>query len=63
MKQFYLLWVGVTIGLSQLEETMFENSLLRRIFGPTREDIIGGWRKLHEKLHNLYPTNIIKKIN
>jgi hypothetical protein len=29
--------------------------LLRRIFGPKRDEVIGGWRKLHyEELHNLY---------
>jgi hypothetical protein len=33
---------------------VFENRLLRRIFGPKRDEITGGWRKLHnEKLHNL----------
>jgi hypothetical protein len=39
-----------------------ENRVLRRIFGPRREEVIGGWRKLHNpKLHNLYSlTNIIR---
>jgi hypothetical protein len=33
---------------------VFENSVLRRIFGPKRNEVIGGWRKLHnEKLHGL----------
>jgi hypothetical protein len=33
----------------------FENRVLRRIFGPKRDEVIGGWRKLHnEELHNLY---------
>jgi hypothetical protein len=33
----------------------FENRMLRRIFGPEREEVTGGWRKLHnEELHNLY---------
>jgi hypothetical protein len=32
----------------------FENRVLRRIFGPKRDEMIGGWRKLHnEELHNL----------
>jgi hypothetical protein len=32
---------------------VFENSVLRRIFGPKREEVTGGWRKLHnEELHN-----------
>jgi hypothetical protein len=34
---------------------VFENRVLRKIFGPKRDDVIGGWRKLHnEELHNLY---------
>jgi hypothetical protein len=34
---------------------VFENKLLRRVFGPKREEVTGGWRKLHnEELHNLY---------
>jgi hypothetical protein len=35
----------------------FENGVLRRTFRPKRDEIIGGWRKLHnEKLHNLYSS-------
>jgi hypothetical protein len=34
---------------------MFENRALRRIFGPKRDEVTGGWRKLHnEKLHNFH---------
>jgi hypothetical protein len=34
---------------------VFENKVLRRIFGPKREEVTGVWRKLHnEGLHNLY---------
>jgi hypothetical protein len=34
---------------------VFENRVLRRIFGPKRDERIGAWRKLHnEELHNLY---------
>jgi hypothetical protein len=36
---------------------VFENRLLRRIFGPKREEVAGGWRRLHnEELHNLYTS-------
>jgi hypothetical protein len=44
---------------------MFENRVLRRIFGPMRYELIGGWRKLnHEELHNLYCSpSIIAHIN
>jgi hypothetical protein len=38
--------------------------VLRRIFGPIREEVAGGWRRLHnEELHNLHASlNIIKVI-
>jgi hypothetical protein len=37
--------------------SVFENRVLRRIFAPKRDEIIGDWRKLHnEKLHNLYSS-------
>jgi hypothetical protein len=39
---------------------VFENRELRRIFGPKRVEVAGGWRKLHnEELHNLYCNNSI----
>jgi hypothetical protein len=42
----------------------FENRALRRIFGPKRDEMTTGWRKLHnEELHNLYsPPSIIRMI-
>jgi hypothetical protein len=38
--------------------------VLRRIFGPKREEVAGDWRRLHnEELHNLYSSlNIIRVI-
>jgi hypothetical protein len=34
---------------------VFENRVLRKIIRPKRDEVIGGWRKLHnEELHNLY---------
>jgi hypothetical protein len=43
---------------------VFENRVLRGIFGPKREEVAGGWRRLHnEELHNLYASpNIIRVI-
>jgi hypothetical protein len=43
---------------------VFENRVLRKIFGPKREEVAGGWRRLHnEELHNLYASpNIIRVI-
>jgi hypothetical protein len=40
---------------------VFENRVLRRIFGPKRDEVTGEWRKLHNKeLHDLYIIRIIK---
>jgi hypothetical protein len=34
---------------------MSENRVVRRIFGPKRGEVVGGWRKFHdEELHNMY---------
>jgi hypothetical protein len=36
---------------------VFENRVLRGIFGPKRDEVTGGWRKMHnEELHNLYSS-------
>jgi hypothetical protein len=40
---------------------VFKNRVLRRIFGPKRDEVTGEWRKLHnEELYDLYssPTNV-----
>jgi hypothetical protein len=42
---------------------VFENRVLRRIFGTKRDEVMGDWRKLHtEELHNLYssPNRMVK---
>jgi hypothetical protein len=42
---------------------VFENRVLRRIFGPKRDRVTGGWRKLHNKeRHNLYSSPSIIRI-
>jgi hypothetical protein len=42
---------------------VFENKVLRRIFGPKRDGVTGGWRKLHyEELHNLYSSPRVIRI-
>jgi hypothetical protein len=42
---------------------VFENRVLRRIFGPKRDEVIGGWRKLHnEELHGLYSSPGIVRV-
>jgi hypothetical protein len=42
---------------------VFENRVLRKIFGPKRDEVTGGWRKLHnEELHSLYSSPSIIKV-
>jgi hypothetical protein len=42
---------------------MFENRVLRRIFGPKRNEVTGEWRKLdNEELRDLYSSPIIIRI-
>jgi hypothetical protein len=42
---------------------VFENRVLRRICGPKREEVVGGWRRLHnEELHNLYTSPDIIRV-
>jgi len=56
-----------TWSLSRQEERklrLFENRVLRRIFGPRREEVTGEWRRLHnEELNDLYSSpNIVRVI-
>jgi hypothetical protein len=42
---------------------VLENKVLRRIFGPKRDEVTGEWRRLHNELHALYSSpNIIRVI-
>jgi hypothetical protein len=42
---------------------VFEKKVLRRIFGPKRDEVTGEWRKLHnEKLRDLYSSPSIIRI-
>jgi hypothetical protein len=41
---------------------VFENRVLRRIFGPKRDEVTGGWRKLHKELHGLYSLPSIIRV-
>jgi hypothetical protein len=43
---------------------VFENRVLRKIFGPKRDEVTGEWRKLHnERLNDLYCSpNILRVI-
>ena len=42
---------------------VFENRMLRRIFGPKRDEVTGEWRKLHnEELNDLYCSHNIVRV-
>ena len=53
---------GIEGGIHSLR--VFENRVLRRIFGPKRDKVTGEWRKLHnEELNDLYCSpNIVRVI-
>jgi hypothetical protein len=61
-----LLYGCETWSLTLREEhrlRVFENKVLRRIFGPKRDEVTGEWRKLHnEELRNLYSSPSIIRI-
>ena len=46
----------------ELRLRVFENRVLRRMFGPTRDEVTGEWRKIHnEELNELYCSpNIVQ---
>jgi hypothetical protein len=59
----FVLYGCETWSLTLREENrlrVFENRVLRRIFGPKRDEVTGEWRKLHnEELHILYSSSDI----
>jgi hypothetical protein len=56
--------MDMKLGLLTLKEEhrlrVFENRVLKKTFGKKRDEVTGGWRKLHnEELHNLYSSSSI----
>jgi hypothetical protein len=55
-----------TLSLTFWEEhrlRVYENRVLRRIFGPTRDEVTGVWRKMHNvELHGLYSSPSIVRV-
>jgi len=42
---------------------VYENRVVRRIFGPKRDEVTGEWRKVHnEELNDLYSSSIIVRV-
>jgi hypothetical protein len=58
--------MGVKLGLTlgeELRQRVFENRVLRRIFGLKTDAVTRGWRKMHnEGIHNLYSSPSIIRI-
>ena len=59
-----VLYACETWSLTRREERklrVFENTVLRKIFGPRRDEVTGEWRRLHnEKLNDFYSSpNIV----
>jgi hypothetical protein len=52
-----------TIVKEEHKLRVFENRVVRKEFGPQRDEVTGGWRKLHkEELQNLYSSPSIIRI-
>jgi len=52
----FVLYGCATWSLTLREERrlrVFENGVLRRIFGLRRDEVTGGWRRLHEELNEM----------
>jgi hypothetical protein len=63
----YYIYIYIYIYIIHLREEhrlrVFENRVLRRIFGPKRDEVTGKYRKLHNKeLHDLYSSLSIIRI-
>jgi hypothetical protein len=64
--ELLVLYWDTTCSLTVREEhrtSVFENRMLRRIFGPKRDEVTVEWRKLrNEELDYLYSPNIVRVI-
>ena len=41
---------------------MYENKVVRRIFGPRRDEVTGDWWRLHNEINILYSSNMLRVI-
>jgi hypothetical protein len=47
--------MGVKLGCSRGLK-VFENRVLRTVFGPKRDEVTGEWRKLNEEINDMYTS-------
>ena len=56
-------WTQSLTLREELRLRVFENRVLRRVFGPKRDEATGEWRKLHnEELNDLYSVASIVRV-
>jgi hypothetical protein len=53
--------VGVKLDLSHQEKDVIAGCL-RRIFGPKSDEVVGGWRRLHNEFNDLYTSPDILRV-
>jgi hypothetical protein len=55
--------MSVKLGLSHYGKRVFENGVMRRVFGPKRQEVAGGWRRLNnEEFHKLKASPNITRV-
>ena len=42
---------------------VFENRVLRKLFGPKRDEVTREWRKVHKEELNPYPANVENRVS
>jgi hypothetical protein len=56
------LYISVECLREEHRLRVFQNRVPRRIFEPKRDEVPGGWRKLHNELHNLHSSPSIIRV-
>ena len=57
-----VLWQSIHPNAIIIHCRVFENTVLRRIFGPKRDEVTGEWRKLHNEDHKVHHPRCVHKL-